>query len=426
MRRSTRLSLLLAALVALAVTLSACAGIKPGTFQITQPGGIGPLHYVVTLCSEDEGPETCEPSGKEGDGQQMLVLAVPKGATAPATVTAVPGPGASPMVFNRDPEVAAAFNATFGGIEGEEWPPPGSELVGYMTGVIDEVASPEVFEWTIDAEIGLPSGADGGSFGGPVEGDIGIGWRLVDGTHPPDRPINCFEGEPPFVFTGVCEIPNEFVQAGVSDLKIPTASPVTANVGATASIPFTLDFASSASTRPSFDLSGSTTLPGGTVTVAGSPFAPGAPPAGTSRYAPETRTAAVGIPATTKPGTYSVTFSAKAGGGGAVVTSTALLTVVKPKIGFGKLSFNRKKGTATLQVKVFESGTLTASGRGIVKAQKRAGKAKTLKVTIRAKGKAKKALSEAGKAKVKAQFKFKPLSGAAVTKSRSIVLKKTL
>jgi hypothetical protein len=426
MRRSARLSLLLAAFVALAVALSACAGIKPGTFQITQPGGIGSLHYLVTLCSEDEGPEACEPSGKEGDGQQMLVLAVPKGATAPATVTAVPGPGASQIVFSRNAEVAAAFNATFGTTEGEEpWPPPGSELVGYMTGVIDEVASPEVFEWTIDAEVGLPAAADGGSFGGPIEGDVGIGWRLVDGTHPADRPIECFEGESPFEFTGVCEIPNEFVQATFSDLKIPAPAPVKANVGATASIPFTLDFASSASTRPTFDLTGSTNLPGTGVTVTGSPFAPGAPPAGTTRYAPLTSTASLSIPANAKPGTYTVTFTAKANGGG-TVSRTAQLTVGKPKIGFGKLTFDKKKGTATLQVKVFEAGTLTASGKGVVKAKKKAGKAKTLKVTIKAKGKAKKGLDETGKAKVKAKFSFKPLSGAAVAKTRSIVLRKTL
>lgn len=425
MRRLARPALLLAALVALAATLSACVAIKPGTFQITQPGGIGPVHYLVTLCTlgSEIGSEPCEPNDLEGEAQHMLALLVPKGATAPATIAATPGPGAYPIAFSRNQEVAQAFTEAPPPSEEEPWPPAGTELVGYLSGVVQETIGPEL-EWTVDAAIGLPNGSDGGSFGGPVKGAAMIGWRVVDGTHPSDRPVECFEGEIP-EFTTVCQFPPQPLQAGVSDLKIPATAPVTANAGATASIPFALDFASSASARPSFELGGSTSLSGATVTVAGSPFAPGAPPAGATRYAPETRTATVAIPASAKPGTYTVTFTAKTSTGGAV-SQTAQLTVVKPKIGFGKLTFNKKKGTATLQVKVFEAGTLTASGKGVAKVRKKAAKAKTLKVTIRAKGKAKKALDETGKAKVKAQFKFKPLAGAPVTKSRSIPLQKTL
>lgn len=425
MRRLVRPALLIAVAAALAATLSACIAVKPGTFQITQPGGIGPIHYLATLCTlgSEPGSEPCEPNDLEGDAQQMLALLVPKGAAAPAAVAAAPGPGAYPIAFSRNQEVAEEFAAAIPPSEEEPWPPAGSEIVGYLSDVVQEKAGPEV-EWTIDVPIGLPSGSDGGSFGGPVKGGLMMGWRVVDGTHPADRPIECFEGEIPD-FTTVCEFPSEPLEAGVSDLKIPAAAAVKANVGATAAIPFTLDFSSSATARPTFDLSASTNLPGTGVTVNGSPFAPGAPPAGATRYAPATGTASLTVPAKAKPGAYEVTLTAKAAGG-AAVSQTAQLTVVKPKIGLGKLAFDKKKGTATLQVKVFEAGTLTASGKGIAKVKKKAAKAKTLKVTIRAKGKAKKALGETGKAKVKAQLKFKPLAGAAVAKTRPITLQKSL
>lgn len=421
MRPIARPALLFAAVVGLAAALSACTVFKPESFRVTQPGGVGALHYALALCTEPETleGEPCEANTREGDTQVMLVFAVPKGATVPATVAAVPGPGAPPITYTRNQEVAERFAALPPAPE-ETWPPEGSELVGYLSGVFAEKAGN--FEWTIDAEIGLPNGAGGGPFGGPVNAAVATGWRLVNPTHPADRSINCEEAEGP-ESTTQC-IRNEKLAAGVSDLKIPATAPVKANLGATAAVPFTLDFASSSAARPSFELSGSTTVPGATVTVLGSPFAPGAPPAGTTRYPATIRTASVKIPPKAKPGAYNVSFAAKLGGA-PVVTQTAQLIVVKPKIGFGKLSLDKKKGTATLQVKVFEAGALTASGKGVGKVKRKAKKAKTLKVTIRAKGKAKKALEEAGKAKVKATFKFKPLSGAAVTKSRSITLQKT-
>jgi hypothetical protein len=100
--------------------------------------------------------------------------------------------------------------------------------------------------------------------------------------------------------------------------------------------------------------------------------------------------------------------------------------VLQAKIKLGKVKLNKKKGTATLPVGVPTAGTLTVSGKGVVKAQRKATGPTTLKVTIKAKGKAKKKLNATGKAKVKAKIVFKPENGAAVTKSKSITLKKKL
>jgi hypothetical protein len=423
MRRLPRLLILAAAFVALAVTISACAAYKPGSFQVSQPAGIGDVRFHLELCSEDEelsSEEACNPGDRTGQAQLMLAFAVPKGSTVPATVTAAPGPGATPIVYSRNQEVAGRV-AELERAEGEPaWPPPGSEIVGYLSGVVEEKEGEEL-EWTIDANVGLPAAADGGSFGGPIGAALATGWRAVEAGLPADRPINCFEGEPPFL-TGFCGIDEE-LQAGVSDLRI-IAAPTTANVGASASIPFSLDFASSASALPSFALSATTTLPGATVALPENTFAPPAASPG-SRVPLTPRAVNVTVPAKAQPGTYDVTITAATATGGSV-SQVAKLTVSKLKIGFGKLKLNKRKGTATLQVKVPAAGTLTVSGKKIVKVKRSPKVAKTVKVKIRAKGKAKTALSKTGKAKVKAKVSFKPQSGSAVVRTKSITLKKSL
>jgi hypothetical protein len=425
MRRLLRLPILLAAVVALAVAISACAVYKPGSFQVSQPAGIGDVRFHLALCSEDEelgGEEACNPGDRTGQAQLMLAFAVPKGSTVPATVTAAPGPGATPIVYSRNQEVADRAAELPRG-EGEPpWPPPGSEIVGYLSSVIEEKEG-ETLEWTIDANVGLPAAADGGSFGGPIGAGLATGWRAVGEGLSADRPIDCAEGEPPAI-TSFCGIDEE-LQVGVSDLKIPAPTAVTtANLGAVASIPFSLDFASSASPPPSFALSATTTLPGAAVALPESTFVP--PSLSPGSRAPLTpRVVNVTVPADAQPGGYDITLTATAAGGGKV-SQVAKLTVSKLKLGFGKLKRNKAKGIATLQVKVPAAGTLTMTGRKVVKAKRSPKAATTVKLTIRAKGKAKKALNMTGKAKVKANLSFRPQSGSPVLRTRSITLKKSL
>jgi hypothetical protein len=101
----------------------------------------------------------------------------------------------------------------------------------------------------------------------------------------------------------------------------------------------------------------------------------------------------------------------------------------------GKPKLNKKKGTATIAVKVPGAGTLTLSGKNLV-AQRPAGRrfarrsrtvsgAGTVKLTIKSKGKAKKKLNTKGKVKVKPTITFTPTGGSAASQSLNVTLKKT-
>jgi hypothetical protein len=361
------------------------------------------------------------------------VFAVPKGASAPASVKAVPGPGAFPIEYTRNQEVADRYAELEGSPE-EPWPPVGTELVGYLSNVVSEPNAAEgegSWEWTIDADFGMPKPADGGSYGGPFVTAVGTGWREVSETKPADRPLDCSEAEaPPFpgappIPTTTCEV-DEQATLAVSDLKIsPPPVPISAYPGAAASLPFSFDYASSLSPPPAFALSGSTTLGKATVSFAGSnSFEPGPLDPSTHRAAPATRTATVSIPAEAKPGTYDVTVTATHAAGGAV-TQVAKLVVKKLLLKLGKAKLNKADGTATLPVTVPSAGKLTVFGRGVTVNKRELKAAKTVKVTIRAKSTAKAELLAGGRVKLKVEVRFKPRSGAALSKTRSIALQKS-
>jgi hypothetical protein len=195
-------------------------------------------------------------------------------------------------------------------------------------------------------------------------------------------------------------------------------------VGGNATLQFGLDFASTASTLPAFNVTAGSSLPGATLAVSSPTFTPAAPAADTHRSS-GSETVTVTLPKTAGPGLYDVTLTAKTNGG-ATVAQTGKVEVLQVKIKLGKVKLNKKKGTATLPVGVPTAGTLTVSGKGIVKSQRKSTGPKTLKVTIKAKGKAKAKLGKTGKAKVKAKIAFKPTNGAPVTKTKPITLKKKL
>jgi uncharacterized membrane protein len=165
-------------------------------------------------------------------------------------------------------------------------------------------------------------------------------------------------------------------------------------------------------------------LPGAAVSLSSSTFTPPAPDPSTHRSS-GSDTVTVTIPKTAKPGVYEVTLTAKTAQGG-TATQVAKIEVTKPKLKLGKVKLNKGNGTAKLSVGVPSAGTLTVSGKKIVKVKRTAKGPKTLKVTIKSKGKAKKALGSTGKAKVKAKIVFKPSNGDSVTKTKSITLKKKL
>jgi DNA-binding beta-propeller fold protein YncE len=122
-------------------------------------------------------------------------------------------------------------------------------------------------------------------------------------------------------------------------------------------------------------------------------------------------------------GSYSCQGTATNQAGSASQTS-APVAIFK----LGKVTLNKKKGTATLAVQVPGAGTLTLTGKQLVKqkGKRTAASAGTVKLLVKAKGKAKKALAKKGKAKVSAKVGFAPASGSSGSQTKSIVLKQKL
>jgi hypothetical protein len=439
-RCRSKFLVLLVAVLGLALALSACAFFKAGSLSVSQPGGIGSARVHFVLCTEPEG-ETCQPNEvnepPEGNVtiQYLIGIAVPKGATAPATFTAQPlTPGTQPITFSRNDQVTSEIAASSAKLaeaelppEAEEikpWPPAGLEGIGYLSAPVEEEEG-SLDEWAVDAEFGLPVSSDGSPFVGPFAAATAEGGREVTPGHPADAPVRCFrfeesleEGE------AICSPTVEEVQAGTSDLKIGAPATTSVFVGGKAGLQFPLNLGSTAGSLPTFNVTTASTLAGAGLTVSAPGFTPPAVDPTTHRSS-GLETVTVAVPKNAKPGVYDVTITATTPQGG-TATQVAKLEVTKPKLKVGKVKLNKSNGTAKLSVGVPSAGTLKVSGKGIVKAQRKAKAPKTLKVTIKAKGKAKTKLGETGKAKVKAKIVFKPSNGAPVTKTKSVMLKKKL
>jgi hypothetical protein len=427
MRRLLRPVALLAVLVALSLALSACAEIDTSTVTVTQPGGVGPVRVQFKICTVNEGGpsegEFCAPIKREGQGQQILAFAVPKGSTIPATITPTPGLGAPALIYSRNQEVAERI-AEEGAKREPPWPPAGDEVVGYLSNVVEEHPG-DNFEWLVDADFGLPTPADGKAFAEPYEVGLGEGWREVSEEKPANRPINCEEAifAPPEVhFYGTCGPLQEIFPLKVSDLRVVPGAPVEAFAGDNAPVRFGLELGSAAASPPSFLISGNSTVPQATVMSTEPSLAPPDLDPKTNRSAPITSTLKVATPAKAKPGTYQVTLTATPPAGGKV-SATASLTLVKLTIQVGKAHFDPAQRIATLSVKVPTAGTLKLSGKGVAAAKRTPNGANTVKLTIRAKGSALAMLQETGKVKLQPQITFLTGHGAQVAKTKPVTLK---
>lgn len=421
LRRPAKPLILLLAFAGLAAALSGCVYFKAQSLALSQPGGIGSVRVHFVLCTEPEIEKaSCEAPEEDTEVQLLLGIAVPPGSVAPTTITASPVGGGAPIVFTRNDEVATELAASSGNLEqvakeaeeevegSQSWPPAGLQGVGYLSDVLRETKGLNQ-EWTVDADFGLPTGADGGPFGGPFATALAGGERAVSPTQSADRPVRCYRfKEAPQENEAFCAGTSQRREIGTSDLRI--AAPATANVfvGGQVPVSFGLSFASTAPTPPAIVYTATSTLKGAKATAAAN------------------GKVTVTVPKNAKPGTYEVTLTGTAQvPNGASSSAVAKFKVTKPKIKLGGVKLNKAKGTATLSVKIPSAGTLTASGKGIVKAKKKAKKAKKLTITIKAKGATKAQLEESGRAKVKAKISFKPSSGIAVKKTKGITLKKS-
>lgn len=427
-RRLAKPFLVLLALTGLAAALSACAVYKLGSLQLSQPGGIGSVRVHFLICTEPEteedGTTNCAVNKSEGQIQSIVGIAVPPGSGAPAAVTATPLQGGPPIVFARNDQAAQSLaQSTAGG--GKPWPPAGSEGIGYISAPVTEEKG-ALREWSFDADFGLPTAADGGPFGGPFAAAIAYGVRGVGGdAGPAERPVACVSNPLEASDDSAFCASADSAQISISNLRIGSPPRAAAFVGGQASFAFPMEFAGTPPKLIDFRLTASSNLAKARVVLDTTSHVPGPPAAGTNRSPVVSRIATVTVPRTAKPGRYDVTLTATAPEGG-TVSQVAKLKVTKAKIGLGGVKLNKTKGIATLSVKIPGAGTVTATGKGIAKvtkSAKRAKKPKTLKLTIKARGKAKKQLAEEGTAKVSVKITFKPSSGTPVTKTKKITLK---
>jgi predicted phage tail protein len=125
-----------------------------------------------------------------------------------------------------------------------------------------------------------------------------------------------------------------------------------------------------------------------------------------------------------KVGAYACTVTAVnfAGSDSAV---SAIDFSVNATVGFKKVTYNRRKGTATLRVAVTGAGRLDLYGTGVTNAQRKRATG-TAKLIVRTSGKARIKLAKTGRAKVKARISYTPEGGTAIKRFKSIVLKKKL
>jgi hypothetical protein len=259
---------------------------------------------------------------------------------------------------------------------------------------------------------GRPTGS--APFAGPFPAAVALGFREVSAKEPATRAVHCLrigsEAPEPDSSEALCTGSLQQSQIGTAALQIAAPSkPARAFVGGSAKVGFPLEYAGTSATPPTFALGATTTAKGAKFTPIPS-FIPGTPNPSTHQSPAATENVTLSVPKNIKPGTYDVTLTATAPQGG-TVSQTGKLKVAMPTLKLGAAKPNPAKGTAML------------SGKGVAKAKKKTGKAKTLKVKIAATGKAKALLASSGKAKVKIKATFKPKSGISVSKTKSIVLK---
>jgi hypothetical protein len=132
-------------------------------------------------------------------------------------------------------------------------------------------------------------------------------------------------------------------------------------------------------------------------------------------------------------GNYSCQVTAQNQAGSTAQTS-ASHPVPSNAFTIGKPKLNKRKGTAKLPVTVPGGGTLTLTGKGVVKqrparatkASKAVSAAGTVKLLVKAKGKAKRKLNKRGRVKVKVTVTFTPSGGEPASQNKTLKLIKKL
>lgn len=107
---------------------------------------------------------------------------------------------------------------------------------------------------------------------------------------------------------------------------------------------------------------------------------------------------------------------------GSAPASKAIKVLPSNQFKFGKLTRNRRKGTAKLQVIVPGAGTLKLAGKKVRSVKKRTAKKGKVTLVIRAKAKANKALESNHRLKARIRVTFSPTGGHARSKGKGLTL----
>ena len=96
---------------------------------------------------------------------------------------------------------------------------------------------------------------------------------------------------------------------------------------------------------------------------------------------------------------------------------------INAKVGFKRVTYNRKKGTATLLVAVTGTGRPDLYGTGVANVSRKKATG-TAKLVVRSSGKARIKLNNTGKAKVRATISYTPEGARRSTAARRVRKKK--
>lgn len=126
------------------------------------------------------------------------------------------------------------------------------------------------------------------------------------------------------------------------------------------------------------------------------------------------------------PGSYTVRVTATDGVGRTSTGTGTVLVKARNYFTIGKLTKNRKKGTATLTVAVPEPGALALTGKGIKSATARTARGGAVKIAVRAAGKSLRSLNRRGRLKASLKIAYSPEGGDTSTQRHKATLQKKL
>ncbi|MFT4049356.1 MAG: hypothetical protein QM648_05890 [Solirubrobacterales bacterium] len=123
------------------------------------------------------------------------------------------------------------------------------------------------------------------------------------------------------------------------------------------------------------------------------------------------------------PGSYSCTETASNLAGATTATSSAAGLRPSSSFKLGRISYSKRKGTATFKLTpAYKTGRLKISGAGVSASQK--SKSGVITATVKAKGSSKKTLARRGKVTLKAKLTWTPAGGPAKSQVKTLKLVK--